>query len=89
MVAGQGLVCLGKWVAGRHDKYICLMKRIHKMIAVVTIAEKNERAKEKVVNKAVLGYDPETWVESSLKVRSGNQDNRTSQYLDTTHPREA
>ena len=56
------------------------------MIAVVTIAEKNERAKEKVVNKAVLGYDPEKWVESSLKVRGGNQDNRTSQYLDLPPP---
>ena len=53
---------------------------------MITIAEKNERAKEKVVNKAVLGYDPEKWVESSVKVRSGNQDNRTHQYLNLPPP---
>ena len=59
MVAGEGLPTLGKWLAEKHRNYISFMKRVHKMIAAVTMAEKEERMKEKVVNKAVLGYDPE------------------------------
>ena len=86
MVAGLGLVTLGKWLAARHDKYKRLMKRIHKMIAVITIAEKDERAKAKVVSKAVLGYDPEKWMETSVKIRSGNQESRTHQCLSLPPP---
>ena len=57
-IAGEGLVRLGAWVAGRHDKYIALMKRIQNMIAAVLKEEKEERSKREKVRKVALGYDP-------------------------------
>ena len=41
-IKGEGLVQLGRWIAGRHDDYNKLMRRIHTMI-VVTIAEQDGR----------------------------------------------
>ena len=57
-IAGEGLVRLGAWVAGRHDKYIALMKRIQRMIAAVLKEEKEERSRRDKVKKVALGYDP-------------------------------
>jgi len=88
MLAGEGLATLGKWVASRHDDYKKLLKRIHRMIAVVTIAEKSERGKAKAAKKTILGlgYDPEKWMDTCMKIRSGNQDNRTHLSLDLPPP---
>ena len=41
-IAGIGLVKLGKWLETRQKKYKKVMARIHKMIAAVTLAEKEE-----------------------------------------------
>ena len=42
-IAGIGLVKLGKWCEARLKRYKKLLNRVHKMIAVVIIAEKEER----------------------------------------------
>ena len=44
-IAGIGLAKLGKWLEARQKKYRRLMVRVHKMIAAVTLAEKEERKK--------------------------------------------
>ena len=54
-INGKGLVALGKRIAERHDKYKKLMKRGHAMIAVVTIAEKTERATQTGYKLSHLG----------------------------------
>ena len=41
-IAGIGLVKTEKWLEARQKKYRKLMSRVHKMIAAVTIAEKEE-----------------------------------------------
>ena len=49
-INGTGLVKLGKWIADRHHNYGKFMRRIHKMIAVVILAEqkgKGEGSKSK------------------------------------------
>ena len=43
MIKGKGLVKLGEWVVERHDFYKKFMQRIHRTIAVITLAEKAER----------------------------------------------
>ena len=63
-LAGEGLVKLGTWVEARQVQYTKFIERIHKMIAAVTKAEKEERKKAKAIDKQVLGYDPEKWVET-------------------------
>ena len=40
MVHGGGFVKLGQWLADRHTRYVTFMRRVQKMIAVVTLAEK-------------------------------------------------
>ena len=52
-IQGRGLVKLASWVANRHDKYGTFMKRVHKFIAGVLIAEKERRAKDEQVCKVV------------------------------------
>ena len=42
-LAGEGLVELGRWVTNRHDHYKKFVARIHRMIAAVTKAEKDEQ----------------------------------------------
>ena len=42
-INGIGLVILDSCLAERHDNYMKLMRRIHKMIITVTIAEKEDR----------------------------------------------
>ena len=44
-LAGEGLVTVGRWVANRQDQYKKFVARIHRMIAAVTKAEKEERKK--------------------------------------------
>ena len=41
-IAGIGLVKLGKWLEAKHKAYRKLMSRVHKMIAAVTLAEKQK-----------------------------------------------
>ena len=56
-IKGKGLVALGNWIVERHDQYKKnLRKRTHKMIAVITLAEKAEREKDEKIQKAILGY---------------------------------
>ena len=64
---------LGQWMAGRHDAYRNFMKRIQKMIATITIAEKEARATDKGVNELLLGYDPEVWRDTDMQIRDGEQ----------------
>ena len=40
------------------------MERIHKMIAVITLAEKAASEDE----KAILGYDPKVWLETDAQI---------------------
>jgi len=58
-IQGKSFVKLASWIAERHDKYGSFIKRVQKFIAGVLIAEKERRAKDKQVSKAVLGYDPD------------------------------
>ena len=75
-LAGEGLVKLGSWVANRQDHYKKFIARIHRMIAAVTKAEKEERNKAKAIDKQLLGYDPEKWVETDLRLDRSLQDRR-------------
>ena len=68
-IHGVGLVKFAKWLAQRHDKYGKLMRRIRKFIAGMMLAEKDEREKEKAVNKSVLGYDPDTWIKTKAHIK--------------------
>ena len=84
--AGEGLVKLGTWVAARQVQYIKFIARIHKVIAAVTKAEKEERKKAKAIDKQVLGYDPEKWVETDLSRDRTLQHRRTFSKLDIPPP---
>ena len=64
------------------------MKRIQKVIAKVTIAEKEERAKEKIIQTNILGFDPEVWMGSSLKIRSENFEQTTYHSLNLPPPKQ-
>ena len=79
-LAGEGLVKLGKWVAERQELYSRFIARVHKMIVAVTKAEKEERKKErkkaKTIDKQLLGYDPEKWVETDLSLDRSMQHRR-------------
>ena len=44
-IDGEGLIALGAWLAKRHQRYVKLMQRVHKVIAAVIKAEKEEREK--------------------------------------------
>ena len=79
VISGEGLVAFGKWLAERHDRYKQLMQRIQQMIATITIAEKAERAKDKQIQKALLGYDPEVCMDADLKIRDEDQEAQTYQ----------
>ena len=58
-IAGRGLVKLGKWCEARQKQHRTLLVRVQKMIVGVTLAEKEERATGRVMQKTLLGYDPE------------------------------
>ena len=77
MIAGKGLTKLGKWMADRHTAYIKFIRRVQRMIAAVTKAEKEERMKARAIQKAIRGYDPTKWMETYAKIRDVDQ-NQTS-----------
>ena len=85
-LAGEGLVKLGTWVANRQDQYKKFVARIHRMIAAVTKAEKEERSRAKAVDQQLLGYDPEKWVETDLRLDRSLQDRRAFSPLDLQPP---
>ena len=73
--------------AGRRiDEYGKLMNRIQKMIATITIAETNERAKDKSVNNILLGYDPDVWRSTDMQIRDGEQNLQVFQNLNLPPP---
>ena len=45
------------------------MNRVHKMIVGVTLVEKEERAKQQVIQQALLGYDPTKWTKAEALIR--------------------
>ena len=77
MVYGGGLVKLGQWLAERHSRYVCFMRRVQKMIVAVTSAEKDARKKAHECNKAVLGYDPTKWLKTDAKIRRKGEEQYT------------
>ena len=80
-VAGKGLVKLGKWFEKRHAGYRKLMVRVQRMIAGVTIAEKEERKKYHTVQKALLGYDPEKFLKTDAEIRDEDQEQQEYQRI--------
>ena len=81
-IGGRGLVKLGVWLAKRHDRYASFMKRVHKMIATITIAEKQERAKDKEIQRMLIGYDPEKWLKTNAQLRDDEQNQQAFNKLD-------
>ena len=73
---------LTDWIAKRHDRYAKFMIRIQRFIAAILGAEKEERKKDKQVNKALIGHDPEKWLKSSVKIRKEEQHDHTYTKLD-------
>ena len=49
------------------------------MIAVITMAEKEERKKNLEVQKAIVGYDPEKWMKTNVQLRDDDQAHQTFQ----------
>ena len=72
-IAGGGLVKLAKWTATRHRKYRAFLARTHKIIAGMTIIEKEARDKAAKVEKALIGYDPDKWIKSEGAIRKEDQ----------------
>ena len=85
-LAGEGLVKLGSWVANRQDHYKKFVARIHRMIAAVTKAEKEERQKAKDIDEQLLGYDPGNRVETDLRLDRSLQDRRIFSPLELQPP---
>ena len=54
-INGNVSLVLGKWIGGRHDHYKKLMKRIHKMIAVINLIATNERDRAEQKTKKNVG----------------------------------
>ena len=77
MVHGAGFVRLGQWLAERHNRYINFMGRIQKMIAAVTLVEKEARTKTLECDKAVFGYDPTKWQQTDAIIRSHDEQEYT------------
>ena len=68
-IAGIGLVKLGKWLEAKQKRYRKLIARVQKMIAAVTLAEKEERKKVHTIQKALHGYDPLKGMKADAEVR--------------------
>ena len=65
-IAGIGLVKLGKWLEARHKKYRTLMVSVHRKIAAVTLAEKEETKRDHTIQKN------SPWIRSSQADHSGH-----------------
>ena len=61
-----------EWLSSNLQKHKKLMKGIHKIIAVVTIAEKAERNEYQEVRKTILCYDPEVRLDSKVRIRDSD-----------------
>ena len=72
---------MGDWLAARHDKYNTFMKRVQKMIATITLAEKEEREKDKQIRKAMLGYDPDVWLKADAQIRDKEQEDMGNRHF--------
>ena len=68
-IKGDALVYLAKWINNRHKDYIKFMNRIRSFIAAVTKVEKQKRENAKAVAKALKGYDPTKFVETTGNIR--------------------
>jgi len=71
-IGGAGLVRLARWTTKRHANYKKFMGKIHNFIHKITVAEKEEREKEAVIQKATLGYDPSKAIKSRGTIRKEN-----------------
>ena len=69
-IHGTGLFTLTKRLAKRHLAYKRFIARIHRLIAGMPKAVKEERKKRSKVEQATLGYDPEKWVKTNDICRS-------------------
>ena len=85
-IAGVGLVKLGKWCEARWKQYNKLLNRVHNMIAGVTLAEKAERAKQQLIQQAMLGYDPEKWIKAKAMIRDEEHLEIEYQSIETITP---
>ena len=86
MVHGGGFVKLGQWLADRHTRYVTSMRRVQKMIAAVTLAEKDARKKAHACDKALLGYDPKKWQKTDAKIRNQGEEQYTYMSLKMPPP---
>ena len=48
------------------------MKRVHKMIIVVTIAEREERLRRETLHTAIAGYDHKKWADADIQIRQAS-----------------
>jgi hypothetical protein len=85
-IKGPCLVKLASWIVERHNNYTAFMGRIHKVIAGVTLAEKEERKKRQEIAKATLGYDPKVWKDTTAKVKEQQLDDEEYQQLQLGDP---
>ena len=81
-IHGIGLLKLANWTAKRQQKYGRFMAKVRKFIVGMTLLEKAERDKDKKVNKALLGYDPDVWVKSKGQLKKEKTDEHTYIQLD-------
>ena len=84
--AGKGLVKLGKWCEARQKQYRFVFVRVHKIIVGDTLAEKEERVESRVMQKALLGYDPQKWVKANAEIRDEEHLEVEYQSLKTIQP---
>ncbi len=56
------------------------------MIVGVTLAEKEERANDRTIQKTLLGYDPEKWVKANAEIRDEEKMEVEYQSLKTIQP---
>ena len=77
---------LGKWCEARQKDYIKLLVRVQQMIVGVTLAEKEGRANDRTIQKALLGYDPEKWVKTDVEIRGEEQIEVGYQSINSSNP---
>ena len=62
------------------------MKRVHTLLAAVTLEEKEMRKHKHTIDKAILGFDPKTHVRANARIRPREHLNRTAVSLDLAPP---